>query len=206
MIANFPRRSWALPSYYKIYLRGCENKPKKKKPRVRAFSLWFVVSRGCDACEDSKTLRAKIHYQSQVKQEVKLWLKLLFAAVAGWLVELSFSYPEGPRRPPHLFSSHDGWSALKEVWVMRAMPCNLASCYTRGCQEKQSLLSWGGERPWEERMLRTHKTFARVLPKICLVLASSGVNMQSLLKAQSWPDVWMHFLLAGLPVSGRGAG
>lgn len=27
---------------------------------------------------------------------------------------------------------------------MRAMPCNLASCYTRGCQEKQSLLSWGG--------------------------------------------------------------
>lgn len=53
-----------------------------------------------------------------------------------WLVKPSFSSPVKPERLPPLSWSHDESRALKEVWVMRAMLCNLACSYARGCQKK----------------------------------------------------------------------
>lgn len=91
---------------------------------------------------------------------------------------------------------------------MRVMPCNLASCYTRGCQENGAD-AFGGETARAKDSQNAQNMCSRDTKMLLgskKVLASSGVNMQLLLKAQHWPDVGMHFLLAGLPVSGRGAG
>ncbi len=81
----------------------------KKAKSQGALILIFSEQRLC-ACEDSKTLRAKIHIQSQVNQEVRLWLKLLFATVAVWPVEPSFSSTEA-REAASLI--------LKPWWVKR---------------------------------------------------------------------------------------
>lgn len=135
MVANFPHthKKKVESSYYtlKLMLEDVRTNNfffslRHKRPRSQsALICRFVflpsekaaefseVSKGCAPVKTAKHWRPKSITKSQVKQEVRRRLKLLFAAAAGWIVGPSFGSSVSPETLPPSSSSYDEWTALK---------------------------------------------------------------------------------------------